>query len=457
MSNGARSTAGQPASSLDIAAALDPLRAALRDVSTIEERGRVTEVLGTLVKAVGVRASVGELCELRVRQNHALYAEVVGFRSGAAILTPFGDITGLSIDAEVIATRRRFAVPTGGALLGRVLDGFGNPLDGRGPVVGAKPEPVDADPPPALSRKPVSRVCETGIRAIDTLLTVGEGQRVGVVAPVGVGKTTLMGMLARGTRADVNVVALIGERGREVGEFLNHTLGPKGLARSVVVVSTSDRPAVERAKCAQVATAIAEGFRREGRHVLLLVDSITRYTRALRDIGLASGETPTRRGFPPSVFAALPRLLERAGNDDRGAITAFYTLLIEGDEESDPISEEVRSLLDGHLQLSRAQAQAHQFPAIDVLASLSRVMPAITSAAQQDAAARVRAWLAKFREIELLLQMGEYKQGADAEADEAVAHMPELRRFLQQRPEEFSNAQSAVDALTSLVGEPSRA
>jgi len=456
MSEQAQSAAGQPALILDISAALDPLRAALRDVSTIEQRGRVTEVLGTLVKAVGIRVSVGELCELRVRQNHALYAEVVGFRGGAAILTPFGDITGLSIDAEVIATRRRFTVPTGEALLGRVLDGFGNPLDGRGPIVGAKPEPVDADPPPALSRRPISAVCETGVRAIDALLTIGEGQRVGVVAPVGVGKTTLMGMLARGTRADVNVVALIGERGREVGEFLNQTLGPAGLARSVVVVSTSDRPAVERAKCAQVATAIAEGFRREGRHVLLLVDSITRCTRALREIGLASGETPTRRGFPPSVFAALPRLLERTGNNDRGAITAFYTLLIEGDEESDPIAEEVRSLLDGHLQLSRVQAQAHQYPAIDVLASLSRVMPAITSTAQQGAAARVRGWMAKFREIELLLQMGEYKQGADAAADEAVAHMPELRRFLQQRPDEVSSMQSALNALTSLVGEPSR-
>ena len=454
MSTGARSTAAPPASTADIAEALGPLRAALRDVSTIEERGRVTELLGTLVKAVGVRASVGELCELRTRQGRALYAEVVGFRGGAAILTPFGDITGLSIDADVIATRRRFAVPTGSGLLGRVLDGFGNPLDGRGPIVGARPEPADADPPPALSRKSVSRVCETGIRAIDTLLSIGEGQRVGVVAQVGVGKTTLLGMLARGTRADVTVVALIGERGREVGEFLSQTLGPKGLGKSVVVVSTSDRPAVERAKCAQVATAIAEGFRRQGQHVLLLVDSITRYVRALREIGLASGETPTRRGFPPSVFAALPRLLERAGNDDRGAITAFYTLLIEGDEESDPIAEEVRSLLDGHLQLSRAQAQAHQFPAIDVLASLSRVMPAITPAAQQEAAARVRSWLGKFREIELLLQMGEYKQGADAEADEAVAHMPELRRFLQQRPDEFSNAQSAISMLMSLVGGP---
>ena len=436
-----------------IGAALEPLRAALRDLSTIEERGRVTEVLGTLVRAVGVQVQVGELCELRSRQNKTLRAEVLGFRGNSAILTPFGAISGLSSETEVIATHRRFTVPTGPGLLGRVLDGFGHPIDGRGPLAGGKQELVDADPPGALLRKPISKICETGIRVIDTLLTVGQGQRVAVVAPVGVGKTTLMGMLGRGTRADVNVVALIGERGREVMEFIDRTLGPEGLKRSVVVVTTADRPAVERAKCAQVATAIAEGFRKEGKHVLLLVDSITRYARALREIGLASGEAPTRRGFPPSVFAALPRLLERAGNDDRGTITAFYTLLIEGDEEADPIGEEVRSLLDGHLQLSRAQAQAGQFPAIDVLASLSRVMSAITPAVQQKAAARVRSWLAKYRDIELLLQMGEYQKGADAEADEAIAQMPALRKFLQQPPDEFTLRQEANHELLALVGE----
>jgi len=436
-----------------IKAALEPLRSVLRDLSTVEERGRVTEVLGTLVKAVGVPASVGELCELRTRNQATLRAEVIGFKGSSAILTPFGDITGLSGETEVKATRRRFRVATGSSLLGRVLDGFGSPIDGGAPLGDAKLELVDAAPPAALLRKPISRVCRTGVRAIDTLLSVGEGQRVAIVAPVGVGKTTLLGMLARGTGADVNVVALIGERGREVGEFLHRTLGPRGLERSVVLVTTADRPAVERAKCAQVATAIAESFRREGKHVLLLVDSITRYARALREIGLASGEAPTRRGFPPSVFAALPRLLERAGNDDRGSITAFYTLLVEGDEESDPIAEEVRSLLDGHLQLSREQAQAHQFPAIDVLASLSRVMSAITPGQQQDAAVRVRGWLAKFREMELLLQMGEYKKGTDPEADEAIARMPALRQFLQQRPDDFTDAAAAIEALLGLVAE----
>ena len=413
----------------------------------------MTEVLGTLVKAVGVKARIGELCELRMRPNLTLRAELLGFRGNTAILSPFGEIAGLSSEAEVVATRQRFTVPTGAALLGRVLNGFGEPIDGRGPVVGAKLAQVDADPPAALARRPIERICQTGVRAIDGLLTVGEGQRVGIVAPVGVGKTTLMGMLARGTQADVNVVALIGERGREVGEFLSRTLGPEGLEHSVVVVTTADRPAVERAKCAQVATAIAEGFRRDGLHVLLLVDSITRHARALREIGLASGEAPTRRGFPPSVFAALPKLLERAGNDDRGSITAFYTLLLEGDEESDPIAEEMRSLLDGHVQLSRTAAEAHQFPAIDVLASLSRVMATITPPEQQQACARVREWLAKHREIELLLQMGEYRQGADVAADEAIAQMPALRQFLQQRPDELSALESTSEALLRFMGE----
>lgn len=449
---GSSATPPRPEPAAAIAAALSPLRAALRDLSTVAERGRVTEVLGTLVKATGIQVQVGELCELRSRQHLALRAEVVGFRGNSAILTPFGDIAGLSNETEVIATNRRFSVPTGPGLLGRVLDGFGNPMDGLGPLVGGKPALVDADPPPPLARKPIDQVCETGIRVVDALLTVGQGQRIAIVAPVGVGKTTLMGMLARGTRADVNVVALIGERGREVVEFVERTLGPEGLKRSVIVVTTSDRPAVERAKCAQVATAIAEGFRREGKHVLLLVDSVTRYARALREIGLASGEAPTRRGFPPSVYAALPRLLERAGNDDRGTITAFYTLLQEGDEEGDPIAEEVRSLLDGHLQLSRTQAQAGQFPAIDVLGSLSRVMSAITPAEQQKASTRVRGWLAKYRDIELLLQMGEYQKGTDREADEAIERMPRLRKFLHQPPEEFTAAKVANEALLGLVG-----
>jgi type III secretion protein N (ATPase) len=427
------------------------LRAALRELTTVREHGRVTEVLGPLVKAIGVQARVGELCELRM-QSGSLRAEVIGFRGNSAILTPFGALTGVSNEAEVVSLRRRFTVATGRALLGRVLDGFGEPIDGRGPVAHLTQRPADAEPPAALTRRPVDAVCETRVRAIDGLLTIGQGQRIGLVAPVGVGKTSLMARLARGARADVNVIALVGERGREVGDFLNRTLGPDGRGRSVVVVATSDRPAIERAKSALVATAIAEGFRREGLHVLFLMDSLTRYARALREVGLASGEAPTRRGFPPSVFAALPRLVERTGNDDRGSITAFYTVLVEGDEESDPIAEEVRSLLDGHIHLSRANAQANRFPAIDVLASLSRVMPTITSPEHRQAAAKIRAWLDKHREIEMLLQMGEYRAGADPEADEAIARMPAIRRFLQQSPDELSSWQETQAQLTQLVG-----
>lgn len=436
----------------EMVSTLRPLRTALQGLSTVGQYGRVTEVLGTLVKAVGVQVRVGELCELRAPEGKVMRAEVIGFRGPAAILTPFGDIAGLSNATEVVALRRSYAVPTGRALLGRVLDGFGNPVDGRGALVDAPLARVDAEPPDALTRRPVDRIFETRVRAIDALTTVGRGQRMGLFAPVGVGKTTLIGMLARGARADVNVIALVGERGREVGEFLSQILGAVGLARSVVVMATSDRPAIERVKCAQVATTIAESFRREGMHVLLLMDSITRYARALREIGLASGEAPTRRGFPPSVFAALPRLLERAGNDAHGAITAFYALLVEGDEDTDPIAEEVRSLLDGHLNLSRALSQANQFPAIDVLASLSRTMLAITQAPQQRAAARIRGWLAKHRDVELLLQMGEYKKGTDLEADEAIAKIPELRRLLQQRPDEFHALESTHAALLKLAG-----
>jgi ATP synthase in type III secretion protein N len=427
------------------------LRSALRDLATTEAHGRVTEVLGTLLKAVGVRARVGELCELRARGQRPSLAEVVGFRGPTTILTPLEDITGICNDTEVVALRRAFTVPTGPKLIGRVLDGLGNPVDGAGPLTDAPRSNVDASPPAPLLRRPVSQVFVTGVRAIDGLLTVGQGQRMGVIAPVGVGKTTLIAMLARQSRADVNVIALVGERGREVGEFVSRTLGPRGLARSVVVVSTADRPAVERAKCALVATAIAEAFRREGRQVLLLMDSVTRYARALREIGLASGEAPTRRGYPPSVFAALPRLLERAGNDAHGSITAFYTLLLEGEEDSDPMVEEIRSLLDGHLHLSRAQAQAQQFPAIDILSSLSRSMAGLVSTEHQGCAAKILGWFAKYREMELLLQMGEYKPGADLRVDEAVARAPDILRFLAQRADEVSSMDETRAGLLGLV------
>jgi type III secretion protein N (ATPase) len=309
---------------------------------------------------------------------------------------------------------------------------------------------VYRDAPHALKRAPICRTFPTGVRAIDTVLTVGEGQRVGVFAAAGGGKSTLLGMLARGASADINIIILVGERGREVREFIDDNLGPEGLRKSVVIVATSDRPALERARAAYVGTAIAEHFRDQGRRVLLLVDSVTRFARALRDVGLAVGEPPARRGYPPSVFSALPRLFERSGNDERGSITAFYTVLLE-EEEGDPIGEEVRSILDGHIYLSRKLAAAHHFPAIDVLTSASRTMSRVAPPQQLQAAASLRRQLAKFQEIELLVQIGEYKPGSDSEADEALRNIGRIRQLLQQPPEQLSGYDEAVRALSQTV------
>jgi ATP synthase in type III secretion protein N len=435
---------------------LAPVRLALAQARPIQLEGRVVQALGTVVRATGVDARVGDVCELHAANGRVTRAEVVGFDRQTTILSPFGELNGLSFTARVLPLHRALDVPVGDALLGRVLDGFGEPLDGLGPLrsrgsaVPLRRASTDAAPPPALSRRAITQRFETGVRALDALAAIGEGQRLGVFAPAGVGKSTLTGMLARGARCDVKVIALIGERGREVGEFIAHNLGPEGLAQSVVVTSTSDRPAVERAKSAQVAMTIAEAFRAEGKRVLLVMDSVTRYARALREIGLASGEPPTRRGYPPSVFASLPRLLERAGNDATGSITAFFTVLTEGEDDSDPIAEEVRSILDGHIVLSRKLAQQNQFPAIDVLASLSRVATHVTSAAQQRAASRLRDWLAKFNDVELLVQVGEYRNGSDALADQAVERVPHIRQWLKQSPASLSPLAHTLNGLALL-------
>jgi ATP synthase in type III secretion protein N len=441
-----------------------PVRSALQQASTIRFEGRVVQALGTVVRATGVDARVGEVCELHATNGRVMCAEVVGFDQNTAILSPFGELNGLSATSHVVPLHRALDVPVGDALLGRVLDGFGAPIDGRGPLgaaaavnAGARPitaavrrASTNAAPPDALSRRPITQRFETGVRAIDALAAIGQGQRLGVFAPAGVGKSTLTGMLARGANCDVKVIALIGERGREVGEFIEHNLGAEGMASSVVVASTSDRPAVERVKSAQVAMTIAEAFRAEGKRVLLVMDSVTRYARALREIGLASGEPPTRRGYPPSVFASLPRLLERAGNDAHGSITAFFTVLTEGEDDSDPIAEEVRSILDGHIVLSRKLAQQNQYPAIDVLASLSRVASHITSEAEQRAASKLRDWLAKFNDVELLVQVGEYRAGSDVLADQAVERVPHIRAWLKQSPVMLSPLARTLGGLAAL-------
>jgi len=401
-------------------------------VTPVAMRGRVSKAVGMLIDASGIQAHVGELCELVTPGEPPLLAEVVGFRSNTAILTPLGPITGISALTEVVPTGRGHVCPVGASLLGRVLDALGQPIDELGPLKTHMRLPVHREPVSPLARRMIDAPLPTGIRALDTLLTLGEGQRVGVFAPPGVGKSTLLGMLARGSTADVNVIALIGERGREVKEFIEHNLGAEGLAKTVMVVSTSDRPPMERIKSAYVATTIAEHFRDQGKKVLLLVDSLTRFARAQREIGLASGEPPTRRSYPPSIFSMLPQLLERAGQGKTGSITAVYSVLTEGDEENDPIAEEVRSILDGHIVLSRKLAAANRYPAIDVLASISRVMPLVASREHCAAAARFRSLLAKYQEMELLVQIGEYKPGGDALADEAIRARPAMLEFLSQ-------------------------
>jgi ATP synthase in type III secretion protein N len=431
------------ASALEYELAMEPILA---------RTGKVVEVVGTLIKASGVEATIGEICELRDGRNQLVQlAEVVGFGRSGAILSPFGSMTGVGGATRVVGTGRALSVPCGPALLGRVISGLGFPIDGKGPIAGIESRAVMASPPDPMSRAMVEHPMPTGVRIIDALMTLGEGQRMGIFAAAGVGKSTLMGMLARGAQCDVSVIALIGERGREVREFIELILGPEGMARSVVVCATSDRSSIERAKAAFVATAVAEHFRDQGKRVLLMMDSLTRFARALREIGVAAGEPPARRGFPPSVFAELPRLLERTGMGATGSITALYTVLAEDDSGSDPIAEEVRGILDGHMVLSRRIAARNQFPAIDVLGSLSRVMTQIVPAGHVKAAGELRNLMAKYDEIELLVQMGEYTKGNDPVADKAVERIAAIRGFLAQKTSDLVPFDEILRALQGVI------
>ncbi|AOJ71168.1 MULTISPECIES: type III secretion system ATPase SctN [Burkholderia] len=436
----------------DLSRVADAMAARLAIEPAVGMTGKVLEVIGTLVRVVGLEATLGELCELRSASGALLqHAEVVGFTRNVALLSPFGALGEINRGTRVVGLRRPLSVKVGDGVLGRVIDSFGEPIDGRGPLDCDALRPVLAPPPNPMSRRMVDASLATGVRIVDGLITLGEGQRMGIFAPAGVGKSTLLGMFARGASCDVNVIALIGERGREVREFVELILGEDGMARSVVVCATSDRSSIERAKAAYAATAIAEHFRDQGKRVLLMMDSLTRFARAGREIGLAAGEPPARRGFPPSVFAELPRLLERTGMGERGSITALYTVLAEDDSGSDPIAEEVRGILDGHIILSREIAARNQYPAIDVLGSLSRIMPQVATREHVGAAGRLRRLLAKHREIETLLQLGEYQAGSDPAADEAVAKIDRVRAFLNQRTDEHSPTDATLAALHALV------
>ncbi len=421
------------------------------------QRGKLQQAVGPLLRASGIRAEVGELCELLDgRTGHSLKAEVIGFDGELVLMSPLGSLQGLSSATQVVPTGQRHTVAVGDFALGRVLDGMGECFLDEGPAVpvDAPRRAVSAPAPAALQRRPISQALPLGIKAIDSVLSCGVGQRVGIFAPAGCGKSTLLSMLCRHAQADVVVAALVGERGREVGDFIHEALGPQARARSVLVVATSDRPATERLKAAFVATAHAEHFAAQGKRVLLLVDSVTRLARAAREIGLAAGEPPARRGYPPSALSLLPQLFERAGLLANGSITAFYTVLEETDDGADPVSEEVRSLLDGHFILSRKLAGKGHFPAIDVLQSASRLFDRVASPAQAQAARRLREMMAKFDEVEILLRIGEYRQGSDPLADVAVQRRDAIDQFLRQSSQAQVPYEEAVRTLMALTAPP---
>ena len=406
---------------------------------TVEVHGKIMDVVGLTIEATGPTVSIGDLCYVRSRDGRVeIPVEVVGFRGQRILLMPLGEIQGIAPDSLLAVTRSPQRVAVGFGLLGRVIDGLGRPIDGLAEPHTVAQMPIMAAPPRPMERTRIVEPLSTGVRAIDMCMTLGKGQRCGIMAGSGVGKSKLMGMIARNTSADVNVIALIGERGREVRDFVEADLGDEGLARSVVVAATSDEPALVRIKGAYLATAIAEWFREQGKHVLLMMDSVTRFAMAQREVGLAVGEPPTTRGYPPSVYAVMPRLLERAGTSAKGSITGLYTVLVEADDLNDPVGDHVRSILDGHIALSRPLASRGHYPAIDVLESISRVMIDVVSERHLGLASQVRRILATYRDAEDLVNIGAYTPGSNPEIDLALKLMPRIRKVLQQGLHESS-------------------
>ncbi|MEI7988307.1 MAG: FliI/YscN family ATPase [Chloroflexota bacterium] len=435
---------------------LDRYRKAITRLQTTRLHGKVVQVVGLTIEVVGVDSQIGEVCEIQTKGGDTLLSEVVGFRNERTLLMPLGDMQGIQPGSPVYPTRDVFRTPVGKSLLGRVLDGLGRPLDTKGPLGLLETRQIYAHAPHPLTRKAIDEPLVTRTRAIDGLLTIGKGQRIGIFAGSGVGKSTLLGSLARNARADVNVIGLVGERGREVAEFIDRDLGPEGLERSVVVVATSDQPALVRLKAAWVSTTIAEYFRDLSYDVILMMDSVTRFAMAQREVGLAVGEPPASKGYTPSVFALLPQLLERAGTGDKGSsITGLYTVLVEGDDFNEPISDSVRSILDGHIALSREIAARNHYPAIDVLHSLSRVMPAVTKQDHRKWAGQMRKLMATYEKARDLVNIGAYVSGSDQDIDASLESLPRINAFLQQTPTEATAYEDTLTMLAEIGGKGS--
>lgn len=429
----------------------DSMMGSLEELQLTTVNGRITETVGMLIKAVVPNVKIGELCLVQ-REGAPLRCEVIGFTREEALLSPLGEMTGIGPSSEVIPTRLPLHIKVGPKLLGRVLNGLGEPLDVnvKGPLETDEIYPVLQAPPDPLKRRRITEPISTGVRALDGVLTVGLGQRVGIFAAAGGGKSTLLGMIARYAAADVNVISLIGERGRELRDFIEKELGPEGLKRSVVVVSTSDQASQLRLNAAYVGTAIAEYFRDQGKSVILMMDSVTRFARALREVGLAAGEPPARAGYTPSVFSTLPKLLERSGNSDKGSITGLYTILVAGDDMNEPVADEVRSILDGHVILSSDLARQFHYPAIDILSSASRVMPSIVPKEHLQLVAKLREVLAHYKKNELLIKIGEYKRGQDKAGDFAIDNIDKVNKFLKQSVDEKCTYQETMQLLRAL-------
>lgn len=437
---------------MDININLDKFNEAIDHCNSMNMIGKVVQIIGLVIECNGPNVSMGELCyvESHFPDVEPVPAEVVGFREGYVLLMPLGETKGIGPGCQVVSAQKVLQVKVGPELLGRVIDGLGNPLDGKGPILCKREYPIDADPPEPLERPVIKDSLYVGVRAIDGLITMGQGQRIGIMAGSGVGKSTLLSMIARNTEADISVIALIGERGREVKEFIERDLGEEGLKRSVVVVATSDKPALVRIKGALTATAIAEYFRDQGRKVILMMDSVTRFAMAQREVGLTVGEPPATRGYTPSVFALLPRLLERAGTSAKGSITGIYTVLVDGDDMNEPIADAVRSILDGHIVLSRNIAAQNHFPAIDVLASVSRVMSACVPDNHMAANRNMRALMAVYKEAEDLIHIGAYVKGSSSKIDEAIEKIDAINDFLCQGVFEVQSFEETIQRLEAI-------